>query len=101
MVWNLGQKFFVSCHEESLCFSYQYFSSWGLQIAQVDEWWRVDACFCSTLLSSFRSQLAEANSKASLLFTENERLSHDKKHGYHHDKQLEELRNLQVTQKSC
>jgi predicted house-cleaning noncanonical NTP pyrophosphatase (MazG superfamily) len=28
------------------------------------------------------------------LFTENERLSQEKKH-YHHDKQLEELRNLQ------
>ena len=44
---------------------------------------------------SLRAQLAEANSKASLLFAENERLHHDRKHGYHHDKQLEELRNLQ------
>ena len=46
------------------------------------------------VFSSFRAQLIEANSKVTNLNTETDQ--RDKKHGYDHDKQLEELRNLQV-----
>jgi len=49
------------------------------------------------LISSVRGHLAEANNKISRLCSENERLSHERKlPSYHPDKQLEELRSLQV-----
>ena len=51
---------------------------------------------------SFKAQLAEANSKIARLYSDPERfLSSDKKNTYHHDKQLEELRNLQVRSYGC
>ena len=48
---------------------------------------------------SFKAQLAEANAKISRLYsdpTAERYVASDKKNTYHHDKQLEELRNLQV-----
>ena len=45
---------------------------------------------------SLRNQLIEANSKITHLYSEQERQVKDRKNPYHHEKQLEELRNLQV-----
>lgn len=41
-------------------------------------------------------QYIQANKEISRLHAESERITRERKHAYHHDKQLEELRNLQV-----
>ena len=45
---------------------------------------------------SFRAKLAEANAKITQLYAEVDRMGHDRKSTFQHDKQLEELRNIQV-----
>ena len=51
---------------------------------------------CSLCHCSFRAQLAESNTLVSYLTAETDHLTHDRRTSYQHDKQLEELRNLQV-----
>ena len=49
------------------------------------------------VIFSVRGQLSEANNKLLRLYSDNDRLSHERKSpNYHPDKQLEELRTLQV-----
>jgi len=48
------------------------------------------------LFASVRAQLVEAKLKVTRISLDNEKQSHERRPGYHPDKQLEELRNLQV-----
>ncbi len=50
----------------------------------------------SHLSRSFRAKLAEANAKITHLYAEVDRMGRDRKSTFQHDKQLEELRNIQV-----
>ena len=53
-------------------------------------------CTIFTFTFSFRAKLAEANAKITQLYAELDRMGHDRKSTFQHDKQLEELRNIQV-----
>ncbi|KAK2188374.1 hypothetical protein NP493_134g04012 [Ridgeia piscesae] len=68
----------------------------GPQNTKPGSMWKPPELFQEEICSgSFRAQLAEANTLVSYLTAETDHLSHDRKTSYQHDKQLEELRNLQ------